>query len=256
MLRWVRIDDVGDNHFLLEQQVDRFPLPRRERAGDEQWRPSLPLDVRCCSVTKASLSTDSFISAASFQETTRVLTEASNQRRDRQPARLEGERDRRAFDSRRYRPRVTTAMFSSLRSWKKRQPVCSRGFGRDRKPPNANWNFNCVRKAKPKRWLRNKAAASGDVLSSAGKCRKAGASRAFLHFDVVVGGCNCLLLDEPSCGVRSYTQDHAKPEFSSSCDCGRARAFDARRTRPELRQWRQFPMRSRRIWAPVPRRFQ
>ena len=77
MLRWVRIEDVGDTNFLLEQQVDRF------RYNEENDR-VLALGGRPClgrplllGITKASLSTDSFISAASFQETTRVLTEAS-----------------------------------------------------------------------------------------------------------------------------------------------------------------------------------
>jgi DNA-directed RNA polymerase subunit beta' len=77
MLRWVRIEDVGDTNFLLEQQVDRF------RFNEENER-VLALGLRPCigrplllGITKASLSTDSFISAASFQETTRVLTEAS-----------------------------------------------------------------------------------------------------------------------------------------------------------------------------------
>ena len=77
MLRWVKIKEVGDTEFLLEEQVDRFRFQdENERVGGKtaKWRrPS-----RCCWVsTKASLSTDSFISAASFQETTRVLTEAA-----------------------------------------------------------------------------------------------------------------------------------------------------------------------------------
>jgi DNA-directed RNA polymerase subunit beta' len=52
-------------------------------------------------ITKASLSTDSFISAASFQETTRVLTEAAIMGKQRRAARPEGERHRRPPDSRR-----------------------------------------------------------------------------------------------------------------------------------------------------------
>ena len=77
MLRWVRIDEVGDSNFLLEQQVDRFRFrEERERVEKLGGRPpqGRPLLL---GITKASLSTDSFISAASFQETTRVLTEAS-----------------------------------------------------------------------------------------------------------------------------------------------------------------------------------
>jgi DNA-directed RNA polymerase subunit beta' len=77
MLRWVKIEDVGDTNFLLEQQVDRFRFRlENERAMAEGGRPSVGRPL-LLGITKASLSTDSFISAASFQETTRVLTEAS-----------------------------------------------------------------------------------------------------------------------------------------------------------------------------------
>ncbi|MGI8468074.1 MAG: DNA-directed RNA polymerase subunit beta' [Pyrinomonadaceae bacterium] len=77
MLRWVKIKDVGDSDFLLEEQVDRFRLAdenARVREADGQTATYEPLLL---GITKASLSTDSFISAASFQETTRVLTEAA-----------------------------------------------------------------------------------------------------------------------------------------------------------------------------------
>jgi DNA-directed RNA polymerase subunit beta' len=77
MLRWVKIEDVGDTNFLLEQQVDRFRFRNEnERAMTEGGRPAVGRPL-LLGITKASLSTDSFISAASFQETTRVLTEAS-----------------------------------------------------------------------------------------------------------------------------------------------------------------------------------
>jgi DNA-directed RNA polymerase subunit beta' len=77
MLRWVKIEDVGDTEFLVDEQVDkaRF-MHENERviAEGERAATGRPLLL---GITKASLSTDSFISAASFQETTRVLTEAS-----------------------------------------------------------------------------------------------------------------------------------------------------------------------------------
>jgi DNA-directed RNA polymerase subunit beta' len=77
MLRWVRIDEVGDTTFLLEQQVDRFRFHlENERVLANGGRPAIGRPL-LLGITKASLSTDSFISAASFQETTRVLTEAS-----------------------------------------------------------------------------------------------------------------------------------------------------------------------------------
>ena len=77
MLRWVKIEDVGDTNFLLEQQIDRFRFNQEnERVIATGGRPSTGRPL-LLGITKASLSTDSFISAASFQETTRVLTEAS-----------------------------------------------------------------------------------------------------------------------------------------------------------------------------------
>ncbi|MBL8169240.1 MAG: DNA-directed RNA polymerase subunit beta' [Acidobacteria bacterium] len=77
MLRWVRIKDVGDTEFLLEEQVDRFRFAdENARVISEDGQPSTA-EPLLLGITKASLSTDSFISAASFQETTRVLTEAA-----------------------------------------------------------------------------------------------------------------------------------------------------------------------------------
>jgi DNA-directed RNA polymerase subunit beta' len=77
MLRWVKIEEVGDTNFLLEQQVDKFRFRmENERAIADGGRPAIGRPL-LLGITKASLSTDSFISAASFQETTRVLTEAS-----------------------------------------------------------------------------------------------------------------------------------------------------------------------------------
>src|SRR5262245_62293480 len=77
MLRWVRINDVGDTEFLLEEQVDRFRFAdENARVEGVDGTPSTA-EPLLLGITKASLSTESFISAASFQETTRVLTEAA-----------------------------------------------------------------------------------------------------------------------------------------------------------------------------------
>jgi len=77
MLKMVRVDDVGDTHFLIDQQADRWAFrdenERIKNIGGKPATGSLLLQ----GITKASLSTESFISAASFQETTRVLTEAA-----------------------------------------------------------------------------------------------------------------------------------------------------------------------------------
>ena len=77
MMRWVKIEDVGDTEFLIDEQTDKFRfLEENERVIAEGGRPAQGRPL-LLGITKASLSTDSFISAASFQETTRVLTEAS-----------------------------------------------------------------------------------------------------------------------------------------------------------------------------------
>jgi DNA-directed RNA polymerase subunit beta' len=77
MLRWVKIKEVGDTDFLLEEQVDRFRYEAENRRVVENGGKPADGEPMLLGITKASLSTDSFISAASFQETTRVLTEAA-----------------------------------------------------------------------------------------------------------------------------------------------------------------------------------
>ncbi len=77
MMRSVKVEDVGDTDFLIDEQVDRFRFEdenERVLAAEGQPANARPMLL---GITKASLSTDSFISAASFQETTRVLTEAA-----------------------------------------------------------------------------------------------------------------------------------------------------------------------------------
>jgi len=77
MMRWIKVEDVGDTEFLLDQQVDKFRFEEEnERVASEGGQPATGRPL-LLGITKASLSTDSFISAASFQETTRVLTEAA-----------------------------------------------------------------------------------------------------------------------------------------------------------------------------------
>ena len=77
MLRRVNIVDAGDTGFITGEQVERAELlNENDRVEAEAKRPAV-YDNILLGITKASLSTDSFISAASFQETTRVLTEAA-----------------------------------------------------------------------------------------------------------------------------------------------------------------------------------
>jgi len=77
MLRRVRVTDAGDTNFIMGEQVERADLLlENERVIPLNLRPA-EFEYVLLGITKASLSTDSFISAASFQETTRVLTEAA-----------------------------------------------------------------------------------------------------------------------------------------------------------------------------------
>ncbi|MHB8771937.1 MAG: DNA-directed RNA polymerase subunit beta' [Syntrophales bacterium] len=77
MLRRVMIKDPGDTSFIAEEQVERFRFQEEnDRVVAKGGRPAKGEPI-LMGITKASLSTQSFISAASFQETTRVLTEAS-----------------------------------------------------------------------------------------------------------------------------------------------------------------------------------
>ena len=77
MLQKVRVEDVGDTNFLEGEQVDKIRFrEENEKVIAEGGEPAR-FQPLLLGITKASLTTDSFISAASFQETTRVLTEAA-----------------------------------------------------------------------------------------------------------------------------------------------------------------------------------
>ena len=77
MLRKVKIEDPGDSEFLVGSQVDRIKFQEEnEKLMKKSKQPAKAVAI-LLGITKASLSTESFISAASFQETTRVLTEAA-----------------------------------------------------------------------------------------------------------------------------------------------------------------------------------
>jgi DNA-directed RNA polymerase subunit beta' len=77
MLRKIEISDAGETRFLKGEKVDRsrvLDMNEEAEARSEQGAEFIPVLL---GITKASLATESFISAASFQETTRVLTEAA-----------------------------------------------------------------------------------------------------------------------------------------------------------------------------------
>jgi DNA-directed RNA polymerase subunit beta' len=77
MLRRVRIESVGATNFLVGEHVDKALLEEENRRVRAAGGAPATAEAMLLGITKASLSTDSFVSAASFQETTKVLTEAS-----------------------------------------------------------------------------------------------------------------------------------------------------------------------------------
>ena len=106
MMRKVRVEDPGDSQLLsgatvevteyldaqaaVQARIDAGETHEDGRAGDPPPPPPLLMGI-----TKASLATDSFLSAASFQETTKVLTEAAIKGQGGPPHRPEGERHHR-----------------------------------------------------------------------------------------------------------------------------------------------------------------
>ncbi|MCX5709831.1 MAG: DNA-directed RNA polymerase subunit beta', partial [Candidatus Omnitrophica bacterium] len=77
MLKKVRIEDPGDTEFLATQQVDKWTFQKENNRVIKKGGKPAQATPLLLGITKASLTTESFISAASFQETTRVLTEAA-----------------------------------------------------------------------------------------------------------------------------------------------------------------------------------
>jgi DNA-directed RNA polymerase subunit beta' len=78
MLRKVKITDHGDTELLPGDQIDRLEFEEINRKAVEEGRRPAEASPVLLGITKAALETESFISAASFQDTTRVLTEAAS----------------------------------------------------------------------------------------------------------------------------------------------------------------------------------
>ncbi|MBI3314171.1 MAG: DNA-directed RNA polymerase subunit beta' [Candidatus Omnitrophica bacterium] len=78
MLRKVRIEEPGDTDFLVGAHVDKIKFAEENEKNMKKGKEPAKATSILLGITKASLSTESFISAASFQETTRVLTEAAS----------------------------------------------------------------------------------------------------------------------------------------------------------------------------------
>jgi DNA-directed RNA polymerase subunit beta' len=77
MLKRVRIKDVGDTNFIIDEPVERWVFEEENAKAIEKGGRPATAEPLFLGITKASLITDSFISAASFQDTTKVLTQAS-----------------------------------------------------------------------------------------------------------------------------------------------------------------------------------
>ncbi|MEE8430461.1 MAG: DNA-directed RNA polymerase subunit beta' [Candidatus Desulfatibia sp.] len=77
MMRRVKVMEPGDTDFITEEQVDKIRFEKTNRDMIEKGKKPAVAEPLILGITKASLSTESFISAASFQETTKVLTDAS-----------------------------------------------------------------------------------------------------------------------------------------------------------------------------------
>jgi DNA-directed RNA polymerase subunit beta' len=77
MLRKVRITDAGDTDFLWGEQVERQVFKEMNDKAQAEGKRAAEASPALLGITKAALETESFISAASFQDTTRVLTEAA-----------------------------------------------------------------------------------------------------------------------------------------------------------------------------------
>ena len=121
MMRWVKVEEVGETEFLVDEQVDKVRFTEEnERIIADGGRPATGRPL-LLGITKASLSTESFISAASFQETTRVLTEASISGKVDHLRGLEGKRDDGTADTGGHGVRVLQAGHVSSRTIRRRR---------------------------------------------------------------------------------------------------------------------------------------
>jgi DNA-directed RNA polymerase subunit beta' len=77
MLKKVRVDNAGETDLLPGQLVDKAALERENARVKKEKKEQATFEPLILGITKASLATESFLSAASFQETTKVLTDAS-----------------------------------------------------------------------------------------------------------------------------------------------------------------------------------
>jgi DNA-directed RNA polymerase subunit beta' len=77
MLRKAEVKDPGDSNYLLGEVIDKIDVINLNKELKKEGKKQITVEPVLLGITKASLQTKSFISAASFQETTRVLTDAA-----------------------------------------------------------------------------------------------------------------------------------------------------------------------------------
>ncbi len=159
MLRKVEITGSGDTKLLRGEQLDRIRVVEANREIEKKGGTPATFDPVLLGITKASLATESFISAASFQETTRVLTEAAVRGLQRRSARPEGERDRRPADPGRHGLSPITRIGGARR--RRSCPRSSRSSRRSssvrrRKPPRPRRSLR--RRSRPRRRKRRRRA--------------------------------------------------------------------------------------------------
>jgi len=77
MMKKVKIDDPGDTKFLIDEQVDKYEFKEENDKMEKEKKTTAKAKPILLGITKAALSTESWVSAASFQETTRILIDAA-----------------------------------------------------------------------------------------------------------------------------------------------------------------------------------
>ena len=122
MTRRIGVQEPGDTGFLPGERADAKVFRDTNRRMVEEGKKPAEGRPEIMGITKASLATESWLSAASFQETTRVLTEAAIDGKRRQPARPQGEHHHRQADPGRYRhdalPRLRPSRPRTTSRWR------------------------------------------------------------------------------------------------------------------------------------------
>ncbi len=103
MTKKVKIVDAGDTNLLPGELIEMQTFEKENKLAEEAGKAPATCEYMLLGITKASLNTESFISAASFQETTRILTEAAVDGKKRLVKRFERKRYYRSFNPCRYR---------------------------------------------------------------------------------------------------------------------------------------------------------